>query len=152
MAIAAAATSTIVAGDNRLAALSACAPMGLRSLSQFGQRQARRTPAPVAGDKVSASYRIAIVGSGPAGLSAAARAAALGLSHVLLEKAGHLSDTIYKYQKGKHVMATPAQLVLRSDMAFEAGKREKVLAAWDAGAEVINVRLDAEVRAIEGGE
>jgi cGMP-dependent protein kinase 2 len=96
--------------------------------------------------------RIAIVGSGPAGLSAAARAAALGLGHVLLEKADHLSDTIYKYQKGKHVMATPAQLVLRSDMPFEAGKREAVLGAWDARAEGIHVRLNSEVRAIEGAE
>jgi len=94
--------------------------------------------------------RIAIVGSGPAGLSAAARAKAFGLSHVLLEKADHLSDTIYKYQKGKHVMATPAQLVLRSDMPFEAGKREAVLGAWDARAEGIHVRLNSEVRAIEG--
>jgi cGMP-dependent protein kinase 2 len=76
---------------------------------------------------VPASFRIAIVGSGPAGLSAAARAARLGLGHVLIEKTGHLSDTIYKYQKGKHVMATPSQLVLRSDMQFEAGKREAVL-------------------------
>jgi CRP-like cAMP-binding protein/Fe-S-cluster-containing hydrogenase component 2/thioredoxin reductase len=96
--------------------------------------------------------RIAIVGSGPAGLSAAARAAALGLSHVLLEKADHLSDTIYKYQKGKHVMATPAQLVLRSDMPFEAGKREAVLGAWDARAEGVRVRLNSEVRAIEGAQ
>jgi cGMP-dependent protein kinase 2 len=94
--------------------------------------------------------RIAIVGSGPAGLSAAARAAARGISHVLLEKADHLSDTIYKYQKGKHVMATPAQLVLRSDMPFEAGKREKVLGAWDTQAEGVNIRLNTEVRAIEG--
>ena len=68
--------------------------------------------------------RIAIIGSGPAGLSAAARAAQLKLSHVLLEKTDHLSDTIYKYQKGKHVMATPSQLLLRSDMEFDAGKRE----------------------------
>ena len=100
----------------------------------------------------SASYRIAIVGSGPAGLSAAARAARLGLSHVLLEKTGHLSDTIWKYQKGKHVMATPSQLVLRSDMDFEAGKREAVLGTWDrmAGDNGINVMLDAEVRSIAG--
>ena len=67
--------------------------------------------------------RIAIVGSGPAGMSAAARAAQLGLSHLLIEKTDHLSDTIFKYQKGKHVMATPSQLVLRSDCDFEAGKR-----------------------------
>jgi len=103
---------------------------------------------------VSASFRIAIVGSGPAGLSAAARAARLGLSHVLLEKSGHLSDTICKYQKGKHVMATPSQLVLRSDMPFEAGKREAVLGAWDrlAAEQEINVRLGAEVRSITGGK
>ncbi len=101
---------------------------------------------------VSAAFRIAIVGSGPAGLSAAARAARLGISHVLLEKAGHLSDTIYKYQKGKHVMATPAQLVLRSDMPFQAGKREAVLGAWDrlTAEHGVNVMLDAEVKSITG--
>jgi cGMP-dependent protein kinase 2 len=102
--------------------------------------------------QVTASFRIAIVGSGPAGLSAAARAAQLGLSHVLLEKTDHLSDTIYKYQKGKHVMATPSQLVLRSDMDFEAGKREAVLGTWDrlAAEHKINVMLTAEVRSITG--
>jgi cGMP-dependent protein kinase 2 len=100
------------------------------------------------------SFRIAIVGSGPAGLSAAGRAAQLGLSHVLLEKSDHLSDTIYKYQKGKHVMSTPAQLVLRSDMAFEAGKREAVLGAWSdlAGDYKINVHYHAEVSAIAGAK
>ena len=82
-------------------------------------------------DRVASAFKIAIVGSGPAGLSAAARAAQIGLSHVLLEKTDHLSDTIYKYQKGKHVMATPSQLLLRSDMDFEAGKREAVLGTWD---------------------
>ncbi|HWW66054.1 MAG TPA: cyclic nucleotide-binding domain-containing protein [Sphingomonadaceae bacterium] len=97
-------------------------------------------------------YRIAIVGSGPAGLSAAARAAELGITHLLLEKTDHLSDTIYKYQKGKHVMATPSQLVLRSDLAFDAGKREAVLGIWDeqTAAQGINVRLNAEVKAIAG--
>jgi CRP-like cAMP-binding protein/Fe-S-cluster-containing hydrogenase component 2/thioredoxin reductase len=103
---------------------------------------------------VTTSYRIAIVGSGPAGLSAAGRAAELGISHVLLEKTDHLSDTIYKYQKGKHVMATPSQLVLRSDFDFEAGKREKVLGTWDeqAAAKKINVKLKAEVKSIVGSK
>ena len=96
--------------------------------------------------------RVAIVGSGPAGLSAAARAAQLGMSHVLLEKTDHLSDTIFKYQKGKHVMATPASLVLRSDMDFEAGKREAVLGTWNEQAEAagVNVRYKAEVARIAG--
>ncbi len=97
-------------------------------------------------------YKIAIVGSGPAGLSAAARAAQLGLDHVLLEKTDHLSDTIYKYQKGKHVMATPSQLVLRSDCDFEAGKRETVLGTWDrqAAEQGVNVLYEAEVTSIAG--
>jgi CRP-like cAMP-binding protein/thioredoxin reductase/ferredoxin-like protein FixX len=101
---------------------------------------------------VAADFRIAIVGSGPAGLSAAARAAQLGLAHVLLEKTDHLSDTIYKYQKGKHVMATPSQLVLRSDMDFDAGKREAVLGTWDqqAAGHKINVMLNSEVKSISG--
>ncbi len=98
------------------------------------------------------AFRIAIVGSGPAGLSAAARAAQLGIPHVLIEKTDHLSDTIYKYQKGKHVMATPSQLVLRSDMDFDAGKREKILGTWDeqAAANKVNVRLNTEVKGIAG--
>jgi len=96
--------------------------------------------------------RIAIVGSGPAGLSAAARAAQLGLSHILLEKTDHLSDTIYKYQKGKHVMATPSQLVLRSDCDFEAGKREAVLDIWNRQAADLGVAVayKAEVESING--
>ena len=96
---------------------------------------------------MASAFKIAIVGSGPAGLSAAGRAAQLGLSHVLLEKTDHLSDTIYKYQKGKHVMATPSQLVLRSDLDFEAGKREEVLGTWDeqAAEHKVNVKLNAEV-------
>src|SRR5688572_8556495 len=101
---------------------------------------------------MSEVYKIAIIGSGPAGLSAAAHAAKKGLSHILLEKTDHLSDTIYRYQKGKHVMATPSVLVLRADCEFDAGKREKILAQWDADAKAagVNVRFNAEAKAITG--
>ncbi len=97
-------------------------------------------------------YKIAIIGSGPAGLSAAAHAAKKGLSHILLEKTDHLSDTIYRYQKGKHVMATPSVLVLRSDCEFDAGKREKILDQWnqDTRAAGVNVKFNADVKAITG--
>ncbi|MEY4966124.1 MAG: hypothetical protein RL274_1707 [Pseudomonadota bacterium] len=97
-------------------------------------------------------FQIAILGSGPAGMSAAARAAALGLRHVLLEKTDHLSDTIFRYQRGKHIMATPSQLVLRSDCSFAAGKRETVLETWsrEAAKHSINVRYQADVKSITG--
>ena len=97
-------------------------------------------------------YKVAVIGSGPAGLSAAAHAASLGMSHILLEKTDHLSDTIYKYQKGKHIMSTPDQLVLRSDIDFEAGPRESILQSWADNANTvdINVAYDSEVTEIIG--
>ncbi len=97
-------------------------------------------------------FDIAIIGSGPAGLSAAAHAAKIGLSHILLEKTDHLSDTIYKYQKGKHIMATPDQLVLRSDISFAAGSREHTLQTWDEELKFhgINVRYQSDVTEITG--
>lgn len=97
-------------------------------------------------------FKVAIIGSGPAGMSAAGRAAQLGLSHVLLEKTDHLSDTIFKYQKGKHVMATPSQLILRSDQEFDAGKKEDILDKWNRRtAELgVNVKYNAEVKSIKG--
>lgn len=96
--------------------------------------------------------QVAVVGSGPAGLSAAAHAAAKGMTHVLIEKTDHLSDTIFKYQKGKHVMATPSNLVLRSDLDFDAGSRETILGIWDRQIEEgkVNVRYNAEVVEITG--
>jgi CRP-like cAMP-binding protein/thioredoxin reductase/Fe-S-cluster-containing hydrogenase component 2 len=105
---------------------------------------------------VTFDYRIAIVGAGPAGISGAAHAARRGVSHILIERSSHLCDTIVKYQKKKHVMATPGILPLRSDVAFTESSREEVLAAWGKGAAeaAVNVRLETEVTAIarqEGG-
>ena len=101
---------------------------------------------------MSETFKIAIVGSGPSGLSCAAHAAELGISHVLLEAEQHPSHTIYRYQKGKHVMAEPAVLPLRSPMSFAAGKREDILERWAAeiGKYKINLRLGARVEAISG--
>ncbi|MEM7690159.1 MAG: cyclic nucleotide-binding domain-containing protein [Pseudomonadota bacterium] len=120
-------------------------------------------------------YKVAIIGSGPAGMSAAAHAAKLGMSHVLLEKTDHLSDTIYKYQKGKHVMATPSDLQLRGGgyeegvrkgCEFEEGKRETILGIWNKHCGIdeptipafegdvdtfdVNVMLNSEVVGVEG--
>ena len=97
-------------------------------------------------------FKLAIIGSGPSGLSAAAHAAELAVPHVLLESEQHASDTIYKYQKGKYVMAEPNVLPLRSPLAFQAGTREQVLGAWGDGLTKhnVNIRYGAGVTAIEG--
>jgi Fe-S-cluster-containing hydrogenase component 2/CRP-like cAMP-binding protein/thioredoxin reductase len=96
-------------------------------------------------------YKVAIVGSGPGGKSAAARAAELGVSHILLEASPHLSFTIYRYQKGKHVMDEPGILPLRSPLAFKAGSRESILDAWNEGVQrlKVNVKFQHEVNKIQ---
>src|SRR5438128_1450320 len=50
-------------------------------------------------------YRMAIIGSGPGGLSAACRAAEMGDSHILLEAQPQLCNTIFRYQKRKNAIA-----------------------------------------------
>jgi len=98
------------------------------------------------------SFELVIVGGGPAGLSAAARAQQMGQSYILLEASPAHANTIQRYQKGKHVMAEPGVVPLRSDLDFTAGTREAVLGAWQQGLDQlgINVRYNAEVKSIEG--
>ncbi len=99
-------------------------------------------------------YRIAIIGSGPGGISAAARAAELKVRHVLLEAAPQLSNTIFRYQKGKHVMDEPGVLPLRSPLPFKAGSREAILNAWNEGIKRlgVDVRYSHEVTRIKRNE
>jgi Fe-S-cluster-containing hydrogenase component 2/thioredoxin reductase/CRP-like cAMP-binding protein len=106
-----------------------------------------------------ANYNVAIIGAGPAGLSAAARAAEIDrrLGHasptyIVLEASPRLAKTIQRYQKGKHVMAEPGYLDLRSDLRFKAGSREQILDSWsdDAGRLGMNIRYAAEVTKVAG--
>ncbi len=97
-------------------------------------------------------FELVIVGAGPAGLSAAAHAQKLGLNYLLLESSAAPANTIQRYQKGKHVMAEPAVVPLRSDLQFAAGTREAILAGWQSGLTDlgVNIRYNAEVVAISG--
>ncbi|MGJ8663406.1 MAG: cyclic nucleotide-binding domain-containing protein [Marinicella sp.] len=105
------------------------------------------------------AYKTVIIGSGPAGLSAAGRAAerdqqsnASQPSYVLLEAFSSHAKTIHQYQKGKLVMAEPGFLSLRSPLDFKANKRERVLQLWQKGINDLNINIqyDAEVTAITG--
>jgi CRP-like cAMP-binding protein/thioredoxin reductase len=92
-----------------------------------------------------------IVGSGPAGLAAAAQAAASGLPYVVLERTDHLADTVHCYQKRKHVMAEPGMIPQRGEIPFAAGARESVLDVWSrfAGERRLNVRFRQEMLGLE---
>lgn len=91
---------------------------------------------------------VAIIGAGPAGLSAAARASERKLTYAIFESA-EFANTIYEYQKAKLVMAEPSRLPLRSGIPFQEGSREQVLAAWQAGADKLGIKLvRSEVKSI----
>ena len=98
-----------------------------------------------------AAYDVIIVGAGPAGLSAAARAQHYNLNYLVLEQ-HNLANTIEEqYQDGKYVMALPAVIPLRSgDLAFAAGSREAVLATWAqyAAEKHLNISTGTSVAAI----
>ena len=103
---------------------------------------------------MSQRFNIAIIGAGPAGLSAALRSAALGASHVLLEASPYLANTLQRYPKNKLVMAEPARLPLRSDLPFAAASRENVLELWQeqAARHGVNLRTQAAVVALSRQE
>ncbi|HVT56827.1 MAG TPA: cyclic nucleotide-binding domain-containing protein [Thermoanaerobaculia bacterium] len=97
-------------------------------------------------------FDLVIVGSGPAGLAAAANAWANGLAYVVLERTDHLADTIHCYQKRKHVMEEPAAVPMRGALPFGAGAREAVLEGWSrfaASAAGLKVRFRQEMTGLE---
>jgi Fe-S-cluster-containing hydrogenase component 2/thioredoxin reductase len=108
---------------------------------------------------VSERFDLVIVGAGPAGLSAAARAAEIDQeegrsdpTYLLLESGAELAQTIQSYQLGKHVMDEPGFLNLRSPLRFSSGTREDILHAWeqDVRDAHLNVRYHSEVTRITG--
>jgi CRP-like cAMP-binding protein/thioredoxin reductase/Fe-S-cluster-containing hydrogenase component 2 len=89
-------------------------------------------------------FDLVIVGAGPAGLAAAAQAAARGMAYTVLERSDHLADTIHCYQKRKHVMAEPGLIPQRGELPFAAGSREEILGGWERF--VADRRLDVRFR------
>lgn len=98
----------------------------------------------------SAKYDLAIVGAGPAGLSAALNAHRSGLNYILLEKTDHIADTIFCYQKGKFVMAEPSKIPARGDLWLEPTEREEVLSRWNEAVqrEGLNLSVNTPVQNI----
>lgn len=90
---------------------------------------------------MSNPVQIAIIGSGPGGLAAAARTAQRGISHVVLEASPQLANTIHRYQKGKFVMAEPSRIPLRCDLTFGPRRREDVLTTWRREVDTLGVQM-----------
>ncbi|HEU4732692.1 MAG TPA: NAD(P)-binding domain-containing protein [Kofleriaceae bacterium] len=73
---------------------------------------------------------VAIVGSGPGGLSAALTCIQKGLSYVVLEKEQMIASTIARYPKGKLVMAEPYDTSNLSLLPVFDSAKEQLIPVW----------------------
>ncbi|MFH1256346.1 MAG: NAD(P)-binding domain-containing protein [Candidatus Diapherotrites archaeon] len=97
-----------------------------------------------------ASFDLAVIGAGPAGLSAAITAKAKGLSCVVFEREKPL-NTIQNYPTGKNVSAEPKGLNVKSPLDFKQLKKEKLLEFWlsKVKSRKIDLREGEEVQSVK---
>ena len=82
---------------------------------------------------------LAVIGAGPAGLSAALRARELGLSVVVLEQAS-VAESIRRFSRGKLVLDTPSTDGVRLPLWISDASKEQLLQRWQHS--VRSARLD----------
>jgi len=84
---------------------------------------------------------VAIVGSGPGGLSAALTCIQKGLSYVVLEKEQQIASTITRYPKGKLVMAEPYDTINLSFLPVFDSEKEQLIPIWEELLERVGVKV-----------
>jgi thioredoxin reductase len=100
-------------------------------------------------------YDVAIVGAGPAGLSASLGALQQGLKYVTIEQ-GDIASTIRQYPRHKFLMAEPIEMPLYGNLYVADGTKEALLRVWEAivantGVQVhTNERVDGVKKNSEG--
>ena len=81
-------------------------------------------------DGVAHAVDVAIIGSGPAGLSAGLEALRRRLSYVVIEQ-GSLADTVRKYPRHKILLAEPVSIPLFGDLWIADSSKESLLHVWE---------------------
>ncbi|HEY5938802.1 MAG TPA: NAD(P)-binding domain-containing protein [Kofleriaceae bacterium] len=85
---------------------------------------------------------VAIVGSGPGGLSAALTCIQRGLSYVILEKEQLIASTIARYPKGKLVMAEPYDTQNLSLLPVFDSNKEQLIPIWTELIQRVQLRIN----------
>lgn len=104
------------------------------------------------GSSADSPLDIAIVGGGPAGLSAGLTAIHRGFSVAVLEKSSSFAATISGYPKGKDFLAEPLECRNLSFLPVFDASKEDLLATWQSviTAAKLDVRTNTTVDTITG--
>jgi thioredoxin reductase (NADPH) len=76
-------------------------------------------------------FDVAIVGSGPAGLSAALTASRMGLSYVVMERESDLGGTLLHYPRQKMVLTQPVEIQPWGKLDREEYRKESLLKIFE---------------------
>jgi len=90
-------------------------------------------------------FDVIVVGSGPAGLSAALEALSRGLRYAVLEQ-GSLADTIARYPRHKVLFAEPLRVPLYGDLWVSDASKESLLQVWQNVIAKTGLRVRTGVR------
>ncbi len=91
----------------------------------------RSGPAANKGQNPDEIFDVAIVGAGPAGLSAALSAQQRELCYVVLEQ-GEIAATIRQYPRHKFLMAEPIEIPMYGSLYVADGTKEALLSVWES--------------------
>jgi putative YpdA family bacillithiol system oxidoreductase len=91
------------------------------------------------------SYDVAIIGAGPAGLSASLAALQQGMRYLTLEQ-GEIASTIRQYPRQKFLMAEPLEIPLYGNLYVGDGTKEALLAVWETIISNTGVRINTNER------
>jgi putative YpdA family bacillithiol system oxidoreductase len=90
-------------------------------------------------------YDVAIIGAGPAGLSASLAAQQYGLKYLTLEQ-GEIASTIRQYPRQKFLMAEPIEIPLYGNLYVGDGSKEALLSVWETIIKNTGVKVNTNER------
>lgn len=100
---------------------------------------------PEGASEASDMFDVAIVGGGPAGISASLTAQQYGLRYITLEQ-GELASTIRQYPRQKFLMAEPLEIPLYGSLYVGDGTKEALLAVWETIIRNTGVQINTNER------